>query len=68
MNKFAERLQEILKEKEISQSEFARRVSTTHQTVNRWCNGNNEPNFDMLLLICDVLDESADFLLGRKGY
>ncbi|MFI3167911.1 MAG: helix-turn-helix transcriptional regulator [Bacillota bacterium] len=64
MNKFAERLQDILKDKNISQSEFARKVSTTHQTVNRWCNGNNEPNFDMLITICSELDEDPNYLLG----
>lgn len=64
MNKFAERLTEELKVKEISQNKFAKVIQVNQQTVNRWCNGDREPNFDMLVTICKELDISADYLLG----
>ncbi len=64
MNKFAERLKESLKIKEMTQYKLAKLLNTSHQTVSRWCNGTNEPNFDMLLAICKELDEDPNYLLG----
>ena len=64
MNKFAERLTEELKVKEISQNKFATRMQTNQQTVNRWCNGVNEPSYDTLIQICKELEISSDYLLG----
>ncbi len=64
MNKFAERLKEVLKVRELTQYKFAKLVGTSHQTVSRWCGGEREPNFDMLLLICKQLEEDPNYLLG----
>ena len=64
MNKFAERLTEELKVKEISQNKFATRMQTNQQTVNRWCRGEREPSFDTLVQICKELEISSDYLLG----
>ncbi|MCL2851280.1 MAG: helix-turn-helix domain-containing protein [Firmicutes bacterium] len=66
MNKFAERLVEVLSFKGIAQVELSRRLEVGQATVNAWCTGTHEPNFDMLVRICRELDESADYLLGLK--
>ncbi|MDR0384023.1 MAG: helix-turn-helix domain-containing protein [Christensenellaceae bacterium] len=64
MVKFAERLTETLKLKGLSFSAFARRIKVTPNTVCKWCNGDREPNYEMLLLITKELEESTDYLLG----
>lgn len=64
MNKFAERLKELLSVKELTQYKLAKQLGTSHQTVSRWCCGEREPNFDMLLLICEKLEEDPNYLLG----
>ena len=63
-NKFAERLNEILKNNEITQTELARRLKVTHTCVNFWLKGKREPCIDMILEICKAVDESSDYLLG----
>lgn len=68
MNKFSERLTEVLREKGISQSELAKKINMSQSIVNYYCRGRHEPPFDTLILICNVLDESADYLLGIKDY
>ena len=64
MNKFAERLKESLKSKEMSQSELARILKLSQTTVNKYCSGEREPTLDSLMLICQTLNESADYMLG----
>lgn len=64
MNKFKERLNEALKINNISQRELAKRIGYSQSVVNNYCTGKRVPSLDVLILICKVLDESADFLLG----
>jgi transcriptional regulator with XRE-family HTH domain len=66
MNKFAERLKEILKYNHISQNEFAKKIGMSQSIVNNYCTGRREPSLDALMLICKTLDESADYMLGLE--
>ena len=64
MNKFAERLNETLKSRGISQNAFSKTIGFAQSTVNAWCAGKHEPSLDVLVKICHALNESADYLLG----
>ena len=64
MNKFSERLKEALKSNNISQSELARKINMSQSIVNNYCRGLREPSLDVLIKICEVLGETADYLLG----
>ena len=64
MNMFAERLREILKEKNLSQETLARKLDTTQPTVQRWTAGKQEPSFDTLVKICLELNTDPNDLLG----
>ncbi|MBQ3571256.1 MAG: helix-turn-helix transcriptional regulator [Clostridia bacterium] len=64
MNKFSERLKQVLQENNMSQSELAKRIKMSQGVVNNYCTGKREPTLDVLILICKELKESADFLLG----
>lgn len=68
MNKFSERLTEVLKEKGISQSQLAKKINMSQSIVNNYCRGKHEPPFDTLILICKVLGETSDYLLGLTDY
>jgi len=64
MNKFAERLGEVLNKQEKSQNKLAKTLNTTQQTISSWTLGKQEPSFDTLLRICLELGVDPNFLLG----
>ena len=64
MNKFKERLNRLLKDNHITQSQLARLINMSKSVVNNYCTGKREPSLDALILICKALDESSDYLLG----
>ena len=68
MNKFSERLNEVLKEKGMSQCELAKEIHMSQSIVNNYCRGKHEPPLDTLMLICKTLGETADYMLGMTDY
>jgi transcriptional regulator with XRE-family HTH domain len=59
-----ERLKETLKANSMSQSELARRINMSSDTIQSYCSGKRVPPADVLFLICKALGESSDYLLG----
>lgn len=66
MNKFKERLVQALKDNNMSQLKLAHEINMSQSVVNNYCTGKREPTLDVLILICKVLNESADYLLGLQ--
>ena len=64
MNKFRERLNLVLKENNLSQSQLAKKIGMSQSVVNNYCTGKREPTLDVFLMICKALGESADFMIG----
>ena len=64
MSIFSKRLKEVLKQKQLSQIEFAKKINMSQGVVNNYCTGKREPSLDVFVSICKALDESADYLLG----
>jgi transcriptional regulator with XRE-family HTH domain len=64
--KFAERLCKALKENNMSQSELARRIKMSCDSVNGYCLGKSLPPIDVLVLICKELNETSDYLIGLR--
>lgn len=64
MNKFSQRLKDLLKENNISQVALAKKLGLSQTVVNNYCTGKREPTLDGLILICNILETSADYLLG----
>ena len=62
--KFKENLKTALILNKLTQQEFANKLGTTQATINRWLNGINEPNLEMLIKICICLNETPNTLLG----
>ena len=68
MNRFAQRLKEVRKEKGMTRKELADKLFVSVRLISYWELGKRECNFDTLIKIADIFDESVDFLLGRKNY
>ena len=60
------RLKELSKEKKMSQSELGKLLGVSKVSVSGYENGTRVPSMEILLMILDVFNVSADFLLGRE--
>lgn len=59
----SERIYSIMKEKGISQIEFAKKTGISQSTVSDWRRKGTNPSADKILVICEVLDISPYELL-----
>lgn len=61
-----ERLREALQYSPISQKEIAKRLGVDPSTVSKYARGNAMPSLDIFANLCEILDVSADEILGLK--
>lgn len=66
--KFAERLKELRIQNKLGQAELAKRCNVKQSCVSKWERGITLPDAEMIVVLCEVLHESADYLLGIKDY
>jgi len=66
MSEFSERLKELLIQNNITQKDLSEKINKSRVAVNNYCTGYREPSLDTLKMICQALNESADYLLGLK--
>ncbi len=64
---FGEKLSEARKEKGLSQEELAKQIFVTRQALSRWENNTAQPSFEMLSVLCNILDKSPSFFIDAKG-
>lgn len=64
---FAERLKQARKAKKISQAEVSRRLGVTQQAVGKWETGRSTPDPGTIARLAEILDTTADALLGLHG-
>ena len=55
-------------ELQLSQEEIAKRMSLDQTTLNAKINNKRRIYIDEVKMLCDILDVSADFLLGKKEF
>lgn len=60
----SERIYKYLKEKGITQKEFANRTGISQSTISDWKRKGTNPSADKIMIICDVLDISPYELLS----
>ena len=63
----SERIFMIMKEKKMTQMEFAKRVGIANSTVSEWKKRKTNPSADKIMDICEVLEITPDQLLTGKG-
>ena len=61
------RIKELRIAHNLTQVEFANKLSVAKQTVSNWENNNIQPSIDMLIKIADYFGVSTDYLLGRSN-
>ena len=62
--KFKDRLILELKASGISQKELAKKLNVDPANITNWKKGLNFPSLEIFYRLCQVLDVSADYLLG----
>ena len=63
----SERIFKMLKEKNMSQNEFAKRVGLASSTISDWKTKKTNPSADKIMDICKVLGVTPEQLLTGKG-
>ena len=61
---FAERLKQARKAKKLSQAEVSRQLGVTQQAVGKWEAGRSTPDPQTVARLAEMLDTTADALLG----
>ena len=61
-----ERIQATLDARGMTQLDLAHDLRVAPSIVNRWCRGSSSPNVASVVRICEALEVSADYLLGRE--
>lgn len=64
--KIETRIKELRLEKELTQSDLAKAISTSQRNIGRWENGENEPTASFLIALADYFKVSIDYLLCRE--
>lgn len=67
MRVFGERLKELRKAKELTQSQLAIKFGVRQGAINKWESGKTEPDFEKLVMLADYFEVSIDYLVGRKN-
>ena len=65
---FCERLQQLRKEKELSQVELAKVLNTTQRRISYMESGKVEPDLSTLVALSVYFEVSTDYLIGIKDY
>jgi len=63
---FKERLKERREQLGLSQAALGEKACVTQQMIAAYENGIRKPSLEVFLAICDALQCTADYLLGRE--
>lgn len=63
---FAERLQELREDRDISRKELAAFLNISVSALGMYEQGRREPNIETLIRLADYFNVSIDFLVGRS--
>ena len=66
IDEIQERLREALKYTPLSQKEIAAKLGVDPSTVSKYARGYAMPSLDVFANLCEILDVSADEILGLK--
>ncbi len=68
MKIFGERLKELRNEKHLKQTDIAKILNLSGNTVHAWETDKQEPSLTTLLKLSELLEVSTDYLLGKTDY
>lgn len=61
---FQERLNKLLKDNNMFQTDLSKYVGYSSQAVSKWCRGDSEPDLNSLIKIANFFNVTTDYLLG----
>lgn len=64
--KFAQRLSELMKERDCTQWTLAMAIGYSQRAVSKWINSQAEPTATAIVKCADFFEVSTDYLLGRE--
>lgn len=67
-NKFAERLKNLRKEKNLGQNALAEALKVSNASISYWETGKQDPCAEAIFKIAIFFNVSADYLLGISDY
>lgn len=65
---FSKKLAEAIKDSDYNYAKLAKALDISKATMSMYVHGKALPSLETFSKICDLLGESADFLLGKKEY
>ncbi|MDE6399151.1 MAG: helix-turn-helix domain-containing protein [Clostridiales bacterium] len=68
MKVFSERLRQSRKAKNYTQVQMAELLQMRQQSYTRYENNKGEPNLEILVQICRILEENPAYLLGMEDF
>ncbi len=68
MSVFTERLVVLRKKRKLTQTKVASYLGIAQASYIRYEKGTSEPTLENLAKICDLLDVTADYLMGREDF
>ena len=63
----SERILKVLKQRNMTQAEFAKQVGISTSTISEWKKKKTNPNVEKIMDICNVLQVTPEQLLTGKG-
>lgn len=66
LNKFAQRLSELLETNNLSKRAFAQLINVSAMSVSDWTTGKVQPTAENIYLVAKFFKVSADYLLGLE--
>ena len=63
---FSERLRELRKSKDLSQSELAKKLNVSKSTISMLEVGSRKPSWELMEQIADYFNVDLDYLLGKE--
>ena len=64
MNRFAQRLQELRKEQNLSYMKLSKKISATHGAIWQWEHDMIEPTLTNIYELCNFFNVTSDYLIG----
>ena len=65
---FAQNLNSLMKENNMTQGDLARAINVPQQTISRYVTGKREVTLEYLCKIADYFGEDIDVLIGRREF
>lgn len=63
---FAKRLEQLMKEKGVTQVKLSQSIGYSQRSVSKWINGQAEPTATAIMLCAGYFDVTSDYLLGLE--